>query len=1006
MAGVVAANTITASLSYTTYADEESIIAAAEEKSAAGDSSDDTKESSSEENQSEGGAGSENAVGISLSGEDTNSTAGADTYNENDDVESAQDGNANEGSAENSLGDDYAGDSEESVTYDDIAENGCVNVSQEQVENLVAEEVTESLNNVDETVAALLGIEQDNVNAEEEAGSETVSENAAIGSGAENNTVSEETTVSEDITVIDDTSAVEEPAVTSELVTDEAVTEDKVTDSSTANDNESDEETEEEDSEETDNVDSTEEDVEETDDTVSEIKDETDSEATVGSGTGEGLSADTQAAAGESVTGDVVYQATYYDESHIAAVVVGPIYKDEDKISDAASGSYKTGQAYITDSQGKETTTEIIISGLTDENLTNTLETVAYYYNQLDKYCLKMVNKLYVDAEKYCTDTIGFDQNHCWAGTLSNMLWLSGWAKELASEASTSEYAKNYSSNVDRVMEYFQKSFTDDAGEPEEGLNYLMNNEYSFTNYPGVALVKSNAVSSIFSSVVATELGCSFVSLANNLSDLSKLFTSTTDDSGETTISGALVDGAGVAAFLNFIDKDGKVLDGAHYLTTVGLIVDTAATSIKDYFKGIILADTDNDGTLAAGAKSITEVTDEEAYTSKINKQNSYTVYKLNTVTDKNGNEYWEIVNYLGNSTTKAALCGLEILSKCTTDLINKATETEGTKNSSTTADIITEGVNVTLKSDPSTAITTITDKTDATVNLWLNNYSNVSLEREDIPYVVNVCDSDGNVVKSISSTVYFDSLKNYTSSYVQLDVQSLLSGLDYGNYTIQTMFNPDVEGRVTEAFYLNNKFKSLAIKYTKYIEPEEEDTNKGHSHNAPVDIASIPWLDDILKELGLDGIFGVDGLISEDESEMYDMPEDMTESDEAAETADEQASQDAADISEIVTSTGLEGDETSPMSWYYVKSHNVEVSDEKPLDVYIQLPYRNVVALLVDGVRLSEDICCLTEREDGTCKATISNDYLSKLTDGKHTISVSFINEPLPRSFTITISR
>jgi len=345
------------------------------------------------------------------------------------------------------------------------------------------------------------------------------------------------------------------------------------------------------------------------------------------------------------------------------------VYTNPSKNNNTNTGKYVS--ADYTDENG----TKLILTGLTEANKDGSVDTILDYYNlleganPLDDYSLKVVNSNYVDAEKYSTsyEDKGFDTQHCWAAVASEMLWISGWAGYILPDTSS----------VDDVMQYYQDNFTDNPGEPAPALSYLFNgnssnNSYVYEGQSGIAQVKEgksgNADTTNTQDVQATSIASRFINIAGNLSGISLLEEITTKT---------------VGALLRWLDDDGSVSNSAHWLTAVGVIIDTNAETVEDKYKAIILADSDNDGARKIGSATVEsgDLTREAAYNDKVSKTNSYTVYGLSTAKDKNNNNYWSISNYLGNSTTKAIISGFEYLLNLVID------ENEGNEESPTTGD-------------------------------------------------------------------------------------------------------------------------------------------------------------------------------------------------------------------------------------------------------------------------------------------------------------------------------
>ena len=304
---------------------------------------------------------------------------------------------------------------------------------------------------------------------------------------------------------------------------------------------------------------------------------------------------------------------------------------------------------------------QVVMSGLTEGNKNDTVSTILDYYNQLGDYSLKLVNENYVDAEKYSTnkEDVGYDTQHCWAATSSNMLWSSGWAEYIIPAAET----------VDDVLDYYTKRFTDAPGEPVPALDYIFDGHYIYQTVKGVAHIvdrpeyedgnKSENTGNDGKGFRVSQIASDFIRMSNNLTGIGLL---------------ERVAEVSVGAFLRWVSPQGEVSKSAHWLTAVGLLIDsTKSEDDMSRYKGIILADSDNDGARFEGSASYNskEFSFDQALADKKSKTNSYTVYGLSTTTvlekdESTGkpieNTYWSINNYLGNSASKAILTGFEYL--------------------------------------------------------------------------------------------------------------------------------------------------------------------------------------------------------------------------------------------------------------------------------------------------------------------------------------------------------
>ncbi|MBO4360356.1 MAG: hypothetical protein J5822_05715, partial [Eubacteriaceae bacterium] len=109
-----------------------------------------------------------------------------------------------------------------------------------------------------------------------------------------------------------------------------------------------------------------------------------------------------------------------------------------------------------------------------------------------------------------------------------------------------------------------------------------------------------------------------------------------------------------------------------------------------------ILSDSDNDAVPVGDEIYWESPTAEQKNAAKEARPNSYTLYHLSCCTDKNGDDYWKIVNYdpmglaADDMTFIVTIGALPLYSE---ELIEKHTETEGTKSITDTPDFVAEDV-------------------------------------------------------------------------------------------------------------------------------------------------------------------------------------------------------------------------------------------------------------------------------------------------------------------------
>lgn len=304
---------------------------------------------------------------------------------------------------------------------------------------------------------------------------------------------------------------------------------------------------------------------------------------------------------------------------------------NSDVVSDAESENNYSNVCEGTISENQK----VIIRGVPVENQEEMISVMDQYLPAIMETGkpIDVSNPGFIDAEKYNLNEKGYDSNHCWAATASNILWTTGYARQ-ATNPLTGEAFKS----EDEVLTYFSENFTDDVESPDEAVEWFFTGTFNDNNVKDVAHTKTDDSTGLLPDVKHDTY---MVSLLNDAREIQKTYD---------------LDSHGVGALIRWIKKDenGKTVlsKNAHWVTANGIVIDNNASSVFDKIKAIVIADSDNDpvdGNLAASAEEKTEA--------KSGQNNTYTVYKLNFI-EKYG--VWGIENFYNKVGVITYLYGLK----------------------------------------------------------------------------------------------------------------------------------------------------------------------------------------------------------------------------------------------------------------------------------------------------------------------------------------------------------
>ena len=308
-------------------------------------------------------------------------------------------------------------------------------------------------------------------------------------------------------------------------------------------------------------------------------------------------------------------------------VVVGDTQTTPDPSSSAGCGSitFETGDGLTA-----------IVKGISDDNREQ-LQTLINDngWQTLDNgNVLEIHMPTLLDVEKYSTVSGPYDQDLCWAAAASNLLWGSGYAQDAVNPATNAPFA-----NADEVFDYFRQIFTDNGGLVDGAVSVFMTGEYPYDSEwyteNDWSQLKEENVEGLLPETDPLEVG-EEIQMQGSPEKIQVL---------------ELLDRFSVSLALRRITDDSVAPDSwnwddayGHAVTAVGLVYDAMVTNIRERYKAIFLADSDN--TPCNGSEQASDSDKAEAAASA---PNTYTMYGLSLVDF--GDQYgplWVIDNYPG----------------------------------------------------------------------------------------------------------------------------------------------------------------------------------------------------------------------------------------------------------------------------------------------------------------------------------------------------------------------
>lgn len=448
----------------------------------------------------------------------------------------------------------------------------------------------------------------------------------------------------------------------------------------------------------------------------------------------------------------------------------------------------------------------LVMCGLAEEQKASVLSALSQSFDPDAALPLKLIDSAFTDAEKYSKDSErDIDSGLCWAGSVSNLLWMSGWAKEFADPRTGRTFTSE-----DDVFDYYFASFTN------HGVEYItsavdwffMGEYYNLTYSQGASLYEDNNPADGLCRDFVSSLAQERIDMIRDPQQIERLFLC------DWTRENASVFQASIGGLLG--DELGE---SEHSVTVVGIITDPSASSWKDLYKAILIVDSDND--VAPEDEGSEERPDDAVMlASRKARPNSVTVYPLKFAADCNNTPYWQIVHY-GSDSDTCALYRMHRLLVYNPALMDAYRETEGSRNVHTQVDLTLESLFTTDSTEPFVDMfgvekdevvqDTFASGAPVNLNFFIVNRSGFDLDESvrqgkelSVSWTV-ARDADGAVVASGQSAcpeILPSRLEvGFLVCLNEADGETL--AWDPGTYTVTLELNRDRS--ITEAYYLNN---------------------------------------------------------------------------------------------------------------------------------------------------------------------------------------------------------
>lgn len=448
----------------------------------------------------------------------------------------------------------------------------------------------------------------------------------------------------------------------------------------------------------------------------------------------------------------------------------------------------------------------LVMCGLTEEQKTPVLSALSQFFDPNAARPLKLIDNAFTDAEKFSHDEErDIDNGLCWAASVSNMLWMSGWAGEFRDPRNGRTFTSE-----DDVFDYYFASFSN------FGIEYIasaidwffMGEFYNLTYSQGASLFEDNNPADGLCRDFVSSLVQEKLDTIRDPQQIERL--SLCDWSKEN----ASVFQASIGSLLM-----GELAESEHSVTVVGLVTDPSASSWKDQYKAILIVDSD-DNAVPEDDGSKDRPDDSVMLASRKARPNAVTVYPLKIAEDSNHTPFWQIVGY-GHSSDPWALYKLNRLPVRRPELLESFRETEGSRNVHTQVDLTLESMFTTDSTEAfrdmfnveltEVAQDTFVSGAPVNLNFFVVNRSGFDLDEsvsqgKDLSVSWTVLrDADGASVASGQSPCKGELLSRLEVGFLVClnEAEGKTEAWAPGTYTVTLELNKNRD--IPEAYYLNN---------------------------------------------------------------------------------------------------------------------------------------------------------------------------------------------------------